>query len=150
MNVLAPVDLRLLNEFQHDFPLVSNPYQVIGERLGLQETEVIDRLHTLQKSGVVSRVGAVLKTGQIGASTLAAMEVPPQDLEHVANLVSSFPEVNHNYERDHAINLWFVVTTDSWERLSAILQDIEEQTGIPVHKMPMVKEYHIDLGFPFQ
>ncbi|MEO5363563.1 MAG: Lrp/AsnC family transcriptional regulator [Magnetococcus sp. DMHC-8] len=150
MNSLTPLDLRLLNEFQHHFPLVPEPYRVMAERLAIPEAELLERLQRLTGRGVVSRVGAVLQTGRVGASTLAAMAVPPAEVERVATLVNRFPEVNHNYEREHAINLWFVVTADSQERLQTVVGQIATQSGMAVYTMPMVRAYHIDLGFPFQ
>ena len=144
------IDRRLLDDFQRDLPLVSRPFAAMGEALGLDESDVIDRLKALQKEGAVSRVGAVLPPNRIGASTLAAIAVPPEQLEHVAALVSSYPEVNHNYEREHRINLWFVVTDESPERLRAVLAEIEARTGLDVLDLPLLEPFHIDLGFPLQ
>ncbi|WP_130470883.1 Lrp/AsnC family transcriptional regulator [Candidatus Magnetaquicoccus inordinatus] len=148
MNNLTPLDMRLLNEFQHHFPLVSQPYQEMAERLGISEEELLSRLQSLQNRGIISRVGAVLRTGQVGVSTLAAMQIPAADLERIASLVNSFPEVNHNYERDHAINLWFVLTAESPQRLQSVIDRIETESGFSVYVMPMIKPFHIDLGFP--
>ncbi len=148
--MLNALDLRLLNEFQHHFPLVPNPYDEMAQRLGLSEDALLERLQTLQNTGVISRVGAVLRTGQVGVSTLAAMQVPAEALEQVAALVNQFPEVNHNYERDHAINLWFVLTAASQQRLQAVIAQIEAESGYSVLMMPMIKPFHIDLGFPLQ
>lgn len=150
MNALSPLDLRLLNEFQHHFPLVPEPYKGMAEQLHIPESELLDRLQRLHVEGVISRVGAVLQTGRAGASTLAAMTVSPQDVGRVAAIVNRFPEVNHNYERDHAVNLWFVITAESQERLQGVVEAIAAESGLDVYTMPMLKAYHIDLGFPFQ
>ncbi len=99
------------------------------------------------RPGAVSRVGAVFRPGAIGASTLATMAVPPGRLDCVATLVSRFPEVNHNYEREHEFNLWFVAAAQDDDALEAVLDRIECATGIPVLALPLVEEYHIDLGF---
>ena len=141
------LDKQLLNEFQHDFPLSPTPYAVIAEKLGVTEDQVIVGLRALIDNGTVSRIGPVFRPNQIGASTLAAMDVPAARLQEVAELVNAFPEVNHNYEREHRFNLWFVVTTASRERLQAILTEIEQRTNIPALSLPMLEEYHIDLGF---
>lgn len=145
---LSPSDLNLLNTFQHDFPLVAEPYKHMAEQVGLSEQVVLTRLKELQALGVVSRVGVVFKPRRLGASTLAAMEVSQDDIERVAALVNKFPEVNHNYEREHTLNLWFVVTASSEQHLSEVLTSIGQQSGLLVHAMPMVEDYHIDLGFP--
>lgn len=141
------LDQRLLNEFQQDFPLDSRPYAVLGERLGIDEDEVMDRLARLSRSGSVSRVGAVFRPHTVGGSTLAAMAVPGQRLEEVAELVNSFPEVNHNYQREHRLNLWFVVTAPSAARVAEVLAEISIRSGIQVLDLPLLEHFHIDLGF---
>lgn len=145
---LTTSDLILLNAYQRDFPLTPRPYAEIAKSLNLEEAEVIQRLQLLKEHGVVSRVGAVIQTGKAGASTLAAIEVPGDDLQRVAAIISSHPEVNHNYEREHKLNLWFVVTAATQDRLLALLTSIEKECGYKVHILPMQQNYHIDLGFP--
>ncbi|HYD93893.1 MAG TPA: AsnC family transcriptional regulator [Noviherbaspirillum sp.] len=142
------LDFRLLNAFQRDFPLVPRPFAAVAEKLGVDESLVIERLRALRADGAVSRVGAVFRPNVIGASALAALAVAPDRLERVAGFVSAFAEVNHNYQREHRYNLWFVATAPSQERLNAVFAEIEEvcESG-PVLVLPMVEEYHIDLGF---
>jgi DNA-binding Lrp family transcriptional regulator len=147
---LDDVDRRLLNDFQSGFPLVPRPFAEVAARLGVEEAEVITRLDRLSAAGAVSRVGPVLRPRRMGASTLAAMAIPPGQLERVADLVSGFPEVNHNYEREHRFNLWFVLTAADEDRLAEVMREIASQTGIEVLDLPMLEEYHIDLGFPLQ
>ena len=141
------IDQRLLNEFQREFPLTSTPYRDIAEKLDITEQQVIDRLTTLQDNGAVSRVGAVFRPKRIGVSTLAAMSVPDCRLNDVANLVSGYDEVNHNYEREHQYNLWFVVVTRDQTAMDTLIADIEQRTGIKVSRLPMIEDYYIDLGF---
>ena len=141
------LDRHLLNDFQYGFPLDSRPFEKIAERLGTTEDVVIDRLNELQNQGVVSRVGAVFRANSIGASTLAAMAVPESRLEDIAAMVSDYSEVNHNYQREHHFNLWFVVTASDEQALNAVLDDIEHRSGLPVMYLPMQEDFHIDLGF---
>jgi DNA-binding Lrp family transcriptional regulator len=140
-------DRRLLNEFQRNFPLIATPYADIARCLGITEQEVIARLQHLQSAGTVSRVGPVFRPNRIGASTLAAMAVPAAQLEQVAAVVSAYAAVNHNYEREHAYNLWFVATAADEAQLAAVLEDIAQRTGLKVMSLPMLEDYHIDLGF---
>ena len=112
MRTFSDLEQRLLNEFQHAIPLTPTPWADIARELGVYETTVLKTLQGLQTEGVVSRVGAVFHPNRIGASTLAAIAVPPERLEAVAELVNEFPEVNHNYEREHEFNLWFVAVAD--------------------------------------
>lgn len=140
-------EFRLLNEFQRDFPLCPAPFAELAAKLGVAERVVLSGLEKLRREGKISRVGAVFAPKRIGASTLAAMAVPPEKLEVVAAAVNRFPEVNHNYEREHHYNLWFVVTAGSEGRLQATLGAIEKAAGYPLLALPLVEEFHIDLGF---
>lgn len=147
MRQFSSLEQRLLNEFQHGMPLTPNPYADIARQLGVYETTVLETLQRLQTEGVISRVGAVFRPNRIGASTLAAIAVPAEELEEVAAIVSEFAEVNHNYEREHRINLWFVVVAEDEERLETVLAEIEAGCGYPVLDLPLLNEYFIDLGF---
>lgn len=139
---------RLLNEFQRNFPLVPRPFQTLALRLGVGEAEVIAALARLAAHGSVSRVGATFVPGRIGAATLAALAVPPQCLPQVAELVNSFPEVNHNYEREHHFNLWFVITAPDEHHVDAAVREIERAARCGrVLSLPMVEPYYLDLGF---
>ncbi len=148
MAKLCALDKRLLDEFQRDLPVCARPFAEIARRLGCNEATVIGHLAWLQRQGYVSRVGAVFSPNHLGASTLAAMAIPEDRLESVATLVSSYPEVNHNYEREHAFNLWFVVTAKDAHAVADVLADVQRRTGIAVMDLPLLEAFHIDLGFP--
>ncbi len=144
---LNDLQTKLLNDFQRDFPLSPTPYADIATRLGVTEAEVLDALQELEEGQIISRIGPVFYPHCIGTSTLVAMAIPQERLQQVANYISDLPEVNHNYEREHNLNLWFVVTASNEEHLQAVLLEIEKNTGIAVMSLPMLKSYHIDLGF---
>jgi DNA-binding Lrp family transcriptional regulator len=147
---LSELDRRLLDAFQRDFPITPRPYAELARRLDTEEETVIARLEHLRRLGFVSRVGAVVAPHKAGWSTLAAMAVPEARLDEVAGLVSGFAEVNHNYEREHRLNLWFVVTGADAGQVAAVLQDIEARSGLAVLDLPLVEAYRLDLGFPLQ
>lgn len=138
---------RLLNDFQREFPLCATPYAAIANALNETEDWVLATLRRLTGEGVVSRVGAIFRPGSVGASTLAAIAVPPARLTDVARSVSSHAGVNHNYEREHRFNLWFVANAASRDDLHALLARIARDTVLPVISLPLLREYHIDLGF---
>ena len=144
---LSTLDKRLLDEFQRDFPLCSRPFEAIAQRLRCDEATVIHRLGELERLGYVSRVGPVFRPNCLGASTLAAMAVPREQLQQVAELVSSYPQVNHNYEREHHFNLWFVVIAPDEQALAELLDDISRRSGLAVMDLPLTEAFHIDLGF---
>lgn len=145
---LTEFERRLLNDFQRGLPLSETPYADMARALGVAEQTVLDALDGLERRGFIARVGAVFAPRRLGASTLAAMCVPEDRLDEVADLVSGFPEVNHNYEREHRFNLWFVVTAPDEEEVARVLDDIRRRTGLSVMNLPLEQDYHIDLGFP--
>ena len=150
MRIFSELEQRLLNEFQRSIPLTSTPWADIADELGVYETTVLETLQRLQTEGVVSRVGAVFHPNRVGASTLAAMAVPKERLEEVAEIVNEFPEVNHNYEREHEFNMWFVAVADDEIRLGEVLTEIETRCGYAVLDLPLEQEFFIDLGFDLQ
>ncbi|MBL8588532.1 MAG: hypothetical protein JNK46_08385 [Methylobacteriaceae bacterium] len=138
----------LVDRYQRDFPLSPQPFALIGDQLGLREADVIERLARLREIGAVSRVGAVVRPNAAGASTLAAIAAPPADIERIAGIVNSQRGVNHNYEREHEFNLWFVVTGRTGDDVHSAIDEIERETGLDVLDLPLEQSYHIDLGFP--
>ncbi len=145
---LSNLEKRLLNEYQKGFPLTRTPYAEIAQQLGTSEALVLEVLNKLKDQGYISRVGPVFKPRKVGVSTLAAMSVPDDRLHQIASIISSYPEVNHNYEREHQFNLWFVVTARDEAHLREVLQDMEMRTGLPIMDLPLEQQFHIDLGFP--
>jgi DNA-binding Lrp family transcriptional regulator len=143
----SPLEFALLNAWQRDFPLVPRPFAAIAAAVGTDEAAVLETLRRLAERGAISRVGAVFAPRRVGASTLAALAAPPDRLDEVAALVSAHAEVNHNYQREHRYNLWFVATASDRERLAAALAEIAAETGCAVIALPLLEEFHIDLGF---
>lgn len=140
-------DLRLLDRWQRGLPLVPAPFAALAEHEGRNEGEILAALRRLQQVGVLSRVGAVVRPNTVGCSLLAAMQVPERDLERVAGIVNAEPAINHNYEREHAFNLWFVVTAPDLTERDATLARLRSRTGLDVLELPLLESYYIDLGF---
>lgn len=147
---LTDLDRALLDKYQRGFPLVSRPFAYIASELGVSEETVLDSLAALQGLGVISRIGAVVRPHRAGWSTLAALAVPEDRLEQVAAIVSGFSEVNHNYERRHRLNLWFVVTAPDPAAVAEVLKKIEQRAGLEITDLPLEESYRVDLGFPLR
>ncbi len=146
----SPLELTLIDRWQHDFPLVEQPFEVVGRSAALQQADAIRLFRSMREREVLSRIGAVVRPNTVGASTLAAMAVPAERLEEVADLVSGEVLVTHNYEREHRLNLWFVVAGADANAVSTTLRRIAARTGIEVVDLPMQRAYHLGLGFPLQ
>lgn len=146
----SPLIQCLLNDWQRDFPLLPEPFAELATQLGCRAETVLAHLQTLQASGVISRVGPVVAPRCIGASTLAALAIAPAQLASVAAAVSAYPQVNHNYAREHRYNLWFVASARNEAELDQFLQGLSlayATAETPLLKLPLVNEFHIDLGF---
>ncbi|MGO1119966.1 siroheme decarboxylase subunit beta [Rhodovibrionaceae bacterium A322] len=144
---LDELDYRLLDGWQREFPLTSRPFELIGQRLGLSEADVLSRLSALNDQGAISRIGAVVRPNAAGASTLAAMAVPSARLQEVVQLVNAQEGVNHNYLRENPWNLWFVATGPDKAHLADTLARIRQRSGLPLLDLPMERPFHLDLGF---
>lgn len=144
---IDPADLPLLEEFQRDFPRVPHPFARIAARLGSTEIEVLERLARLRAEGKIARVGATVRPNTAGASTLAALSVPPARIEAAAAIIGQEPGVNHSYERENAWNLWFVATAATAPDLQTMLDRIAARTGHDVLDLRLVRAFNIDLGF---
>ncbi len=147
MTSLDHLSQCLLNDYQHRFPMVSTPFAKLALELKTDVDTVLKRFRHLKASGAISRIGPVFKPNTVGASTLAALAVPTDELEHHAAIINRFEQVNHNYEREHKFNLWFVLTAANQRELNTTLDSISKQTGHQPLVLPLEKEYHIDLGF---
>lgn len=145
---LEPHERKLINACQRDFPLEPRPFRRLASELEESETEIMSTVRSLIQRKVISRLGAVVAPNTVGASTLAAIAVPAERLEEVAGIVSAEPAVNHNYERENAFNLWFVVAACDEKEVRATLDRIARKAELPVIDLPLEKSYHIDLGFP--
>lgn len=147
MYQLNDQERHLLNIYQRQLPIQQRPYAAMAETCGMTERQVIERLSTWQRDGVVSRIGAVVNHQRVGASTLAALAVPEEVMDEVAEQINAYEEVNHNYQREHFFNLWFVLAAPSQQRIDEVLAEIETRIGLPLLNLPMLKAHHLDLGF---
>ncbi len=144
---LDQTDRQLIDHFQHGMPLCERPFLEMARQLGISEEEVIGRLRSFQSGQVISRVGPVFEHSRAGASLLAAVAAPEEQMDLVAARINRAPGVNHNYAREHHYNLWFVMTAPDEDTLQERLDELEQQLQLPMLRLPMTGAYHIDLGF---
>jgi DNA-binding Lrp family transcriptional regulator len=140
------LDRRIVNALQGGFPLVEAPYREVAAQLGIAEEALIARIARMLEARVLTRFGPMYQVERIGgAFVLAALAVPEADFERVAAIVNALPEVAHNYRRDHALNMWFVLATEAPAGIAAAIGRIEAQTGLPVHAFPKEREYFVEM-----
>ncbi len=141
-------DRAIINRLQHGFPICEYPYRQVAAELDIDEQELINRLQTMLEDKRLSRFGPMYHAERMGGGlSLCAMSIPQNDFDEVVEKINAFPEVAHNYAREHSLNMWFVLATDTPERIQGVLQEIEESTGYPVYNMPKKQEFFIGLHF---
>ncbi len=145
---MEPLDSAIINQLQQGLPVCERPYAAVAEQLDTDERTLLERLSILLDQGYLSRFGPMYNAERLGgALTLAAMSVPDARFAEVADIVNAYPEVAHNYRRDHALNMWFVLATETPERVAEVIGDIERSTGIAVFDMPKQHEFFVGLRF---
>lgn len=154
LHVPDQIDLAILNALQDDIPLVSRPWDVIADRLGITESEILIRMKMLEGAGIIRGISPVLESRHLGlhAATLVAFHVPEERIDEIAAIISSYPEVSHNFLRDHYYSLWFTIAARDEDGIQKVLDEILQRTGIPATDaldLPTVKKIKIDVRFFF-
>ncbi len=145
---LDALDRAIVNRLQKSFPLSDKPYAAVAKELNTTEDELLQRLQRLLDDKILTRFGPLFNAEKMGgALSLCAMKIPPEALDDVAAQVNEFPEVAHNYEREHALNMWFVLATETEHEKQQALRRIEQKTGYAVYDMPKQNEYYVGLYF---
>lgn len=139
-------DRAIINRLQEGFPISAQPFIEVAAELGIGEDDLIARVQHLLDERTLTRFGPMYHAERLGgALTLAAMKVPAQKFEQVAEQVNALPEVAHNYEREHTLNMWFVLATETAEGQRLAIEKIEQETGCHVYNMPKLDEYFVEL-----
>jgi len=152
---LDKIDEELLQLTQDEFPITKRPWAQLGSKLNITEEETLLRLKRLCNQGVIRKIGPILNAKKIGlkASTLVAMKVPEDRIEHVANIINEYESVSHNYQREHEYNLWFTVRTSDEKKLRRTIEEMKRRTEIPdanVLDLPTLRVFKIDVRFQYK
>jgi len=151
--VLTDLDKKLINLLQDGFPLTARPFETVAQQISAagfeaSEAEVITRIQALLDEGTLSRFGPMYQAERMGGGlTLAAMKVDEKDYERVNEQVNAFSQVAHNYRREHELNMWFVLATETPEGIQDCIREMEEITGYHVFNMPKQEEFYVGLRF---
>lgn len=145
-DALDELDRRIINALQGGFPLSDEPYREAAVTLGLSEEKLLARLKRMLDERVLTRFGPMFQIERMGGRfVLAAMQVPEADFDRIAETVNAFPEVAHNYRREHAFNMWFVLATEKPEGIAEVIGRIEGATGISIAAFPKEREYFVEM-----
>jgi len=149
MNKMDDIDREILNRIQSNFPITSRPYRTIAEELNLSETNVLQRVQALKKSGIIRRIGGNFVPEKVGfVSTLCAAKVPPEKVDLFAETVNRFPGVTHNYQRENAYNVWFTFIAPTRRQIAEYLETIARKTGVTgILNLPATRVFKIKAHF---
>ena len=140
------IDRRIVNELQDGLPLCERPFAPLAADLRITEQAIVDRIESLLADGYLTRFGPLYNADRLGgALSLCALSAPSHTFDDVAAIVNAYPEVAHNYERDHTLNMWFVLATESSERISEVVENIESKTACKVYQFPKLEEFFVGL-----
>ena len=145
---LDRIDRAIINGLQGGFPVCTRPFAAAAENLGLEEDDLIRRIDRLLEDGVLTRFGPLFHAEKMGGGLmLAAMAVPEERFDEVTAVLDGLPEVAHNYERTHKLNMWFVLATEHLDDMDGAVKRIEDATGLAVVPMPKHEEFFVGLHF---
>ena len=143
---ISDIDRDIINQLQQGFPVSPRPFLEMAKRLNITEDVLIQRIESLLAQGVLTRFGPLFQVENMGGSfTLAAMKVPQNRFDEVAEQVNQLEEIAHNYQREHGFNMWFVIATEKPEEISEVIHHIENITGLKVYNMPKQQEFFVQL-----
>jgi len=145
LSSLAESDKELLNEIQWTFPLVTRPFDAIAKKFDTTPEIIKEKLNNLKEIGVLRQLSAIFDTRKLGyTSSLVAMEIEHDKLDHVASQINRHPGVSHNYERDHQFNLWFTLAVPPGADLNSELEKFNVLNGIKkVRMLPTLQLFKI-------
>jgi siroheme decarboxylase len=140
------IDRAIIDTLQGDLPICDQPFLMAAQRLGIGEDELLKRLGQLRTAGVLTRIGPLFQVERMGgAFTLAALQAPAEQFDEIAQRVNAMPEIAHNYERGHDINMWFVIATETPDGIGCVVSNIEQETGCKVFNFPKSREYFVEM-----
>jgi len=145
INQLDLLDKKILNEIQWYFPLTDRPFLEIAKKHNVVEEEIIQRILSLKKNGLIRQINAIFDTRRLGyKSALIAFAVEPSKIDEVANEVNKNPGVSHNYERNHEFNMWFTLAVPPDKKIKTILDKMSSLEGVKKYRLlPTLKMYKI-------
>jgi len=145
------LDRRILTELQEHFPLELNPYEILAKNIGIDVDILWGRVLKLVESGVIRRIGLSIDSRKIGyASTLAAIQVLPDQINKASQLIDAYPEITHSYLRDDAYNIWFTVIAEDRKRITAILDELRMELDLSeddLMDLPVETLFKLDARF---
>lgn len=141
------IDKKILDKLQKGLKLEASPFKKIAAELNIEAEELIERIKKLKKKSYIRRLGGLFRTSKLGyKSTLVALELSEKNYYEIADIINQHPGVTHNYRRDHKLNLWFTLSTDSDLERENFLAELKVMPGVKeLYQLPKEKFFKLNV-----
>ena len=134
--LLDETDRSIIRVTQSGLPLVSRPYDVIAQRVGISVAEVITRMHNMLQLGIIRRIAAVPNHYALGykANGMTVWDVPDDRIDELGQRIGALEFVSHCYQRprflpDWPYNLFAMVHAHNQDEAMILVSIIAELLG---------------------
>lgn len=146
------IDKQLLNIIQKDFPLVKSPFKLLGDQVGLSESETINKIVDLKcNKNIIRNISAIFNTKLLGiTSVLVAIKVINCYLPDVIGFINNNRFVSHNYIRDCEYNIWFTLSMGDIDQINLWINTLKSRFNIEnVLILQSIKQFKRNVFFNF-
>ncbi len=151
IGLMDKLDREILGAMQDDFPIAQKPYDAIAARIGIETDQLWSRVEAMLQDGLIRRIGVSIDSRKIGySSTLAAVRVGDEQVDAAAEVIGSWTEVTHSYQRDDEFNIWFTLIACDEQRIEYILEQVRSKLGLKnsdLLNVPVKRLFKLDARF---
>lgn len=109
-------DQELVQQLTTGLPLVPRPFAAIGRTLARTEAEVIERIGELHASGILPRLGLIVRHRALGwrSNAMVVWDVPEEEVDRAGDALAAQSGINlcyrrTRYERQWPFNLYCMI-----------------------------------------
>lgn len=105
---LDKTDQRLIEATQAGLPIVRHPYAAIADDLGVDESDIIDRLKRLIGLGIIRRIAVAPNHYALGMSAngMTVWDIADEVVSEIGQEIGGLDFVTHCYQRPRALPDW--------------------------------------------
>ena len=126
----TPVETKVLNRIQKDFPAVPDPLAAMADELSIPAPDFMATVSDLKTRKIIRTISGIFNADRLGyVSVLVAFSLEESGIERAALAINAHPGVSHNYLRDHRFNIWFTLASESDKQLEQAIGILAGQSG---------------------
>lgn len=129
-------ELSLVSALQEGLPLIPRPFQAIGQRVNMEESQVVGILTRWLAEGIVKRCGVVVRHHELGfrANAMCVWSIPDDQIDGLGQSLATEAGVNLCYRRDPApdwpYNLYCMLHGRDRSNVEARIQTLADELGL--------------------